>query len=99
MCLVQAWNTGLEANARAPELSHQIVGGEERLMWSSLSNIRIQNISAVAREREWYFALVFDLEATCYFLADQEIKFGPRKIPNPVVDLLSSGLPAQSESQ
>ena len=98
ICLVCAWKTGLEAKARAPELSHQIVGGEERLIWSSLSNMRSQNTSAIARERDRYSASILDLGTICCFLANQEIKFGPRKIPNPVVDLLSSGLPAQSKS-
>jgi hypothetical protein len=48
---------------------------------------------------ERYSAFVLDLETTCCFLADHEIKLGPRNIPKPVVDYLSFGLPAQFESQ
>jgi hypothetical protein len=63
-------------------------------MWSSLSNMKSQNTSAIVRERDMYSASVLDLKTTCCFLANKEIKFGPRKIPNPMVDLLSSRLPA-----
>jgi hypothetical protein len=42
---------------------------------------------------------VLDLDTTGYFLAYQEIKLGPRKTLYPLVDLISMGSPAQSESQ
>jgi hypothetical protein len=42
---------------------------------------------------------VLDLETVGCFLALQEIKFGPKKIAKPPVDLLSSRHPAQSASE
>jgi hypothetical protein len=33
ICLVRAWETGLEAKDSAPELSHQRVGGDGREKW------------------------------------------------------------------
>jgi hypothetical protein len=53
----------------------------------------------VVRDMARYSALVLDLDMTCYFLVDHEMRFGPKKIPYPVVERRSSGFPAQSESQ
>jgi hypothetical protein len=99
MCLVLAWNTGFEAKASAPELSHQRVGGDKRGSCNSQNNVLIQYISAVVRHIERYSASVLERETTCCFLADHEMRLEPRKIPYPVVERLSSGFPAQSTSQ
>ena len=99
MCFVRAWWTRLEAKASAPELSHLMTRGEGKKIWSSLRSILSQYISVVARDKAQYSTYVLDLETICCFLANQEIKFEPKYIPNLVVDRLSSGLPAQSESQ
>ena len=56
-------------------------------------------ISAVAFASALYSASVLDLETVACFLAHQDIKFGPKKIAKPPVDLLSSRQPAQSESE
>jgi hypothetical protein len=53
----------------------------------------------VARDMARYSASVLDWEMTCCFLADQEIRLEPKKIPKPVVERRLSRLPAQSESQ
>jgi hypothetical protein len=53
----------------------------------------------VVRAMARYSASMLDLETTCYFLADHEMRFGPKKIPNLVVERRSSGLLAQSKSQ
>jgi hypothetical protein len=59
----------------------------------------IQRISEEVTARLRYSASVDDRETVGCFLADQEIKLGPRKIAKPVVDHRSSGQPAQSTSQ
>jgi hypothetical protein len=46
-----------------------------------------------------YLAYVLDLETVAYFLALQEIKFGPINIAKPPVERLSSKHPAQSASE
>jgi hypothetical protein len=46
-----------------------------------------------------YSASVLDLETVFYFLAHQEIKFGPTKTAKPLVDFLLSVHPAQSMSE
>jgi hypothetical protein len=89
----------LEAKARAPELSHHKVGGDKRGRWSSLSSMRIQYISVIVRHMERYSASILERDTTFCFLADQEIRLEPRKMPYPVVEHLSSGLLAQSASQ
>jgi hypothetical protein len=55
--------------------------------------------SAIAFARALYSASVLDRETVAYFLELQEIRFEPRKIANPPVDLLSFGHPAQSTSE
>jgi hypothetical protein len=52
--------------------------------------------SAVALATDLYLASVFDLETAAYFLALQEIRFGPKNRANPPVDRRSSTQPAQS---
>ena len=56
-------------------------------------------ISAVAFANALYFASVLDLETVAYFLALQDIKFGPKKTAKPPVERLSSRQPAQSDSE
>jgi hypothetical protein len=55
--------------------------------------------SAVALARDLYSASVLDRDTVGCFLALQEIKFGPKYMANPQVDLLSSTFPAQSASE
>jgi hypothetical protein len=71
---------------------------ELHLIPNSESKELIQRSSVVAMAKLLYSASVDDLETVACFLEDQEIKFGPRKIPKPVVDFLSSGHPVQSVS-
>jgi hypothetical protein len=42
ICLVRACETGLEAKDNAPELSHQMVGGDGRDTYSFWNSIRSQ---------------------------------------------------------
>jgi hypothetical protein len=81
ICLVLAWKIGFEARARALELSHQITGGEGREIYNSLRSMHSQKSSAVVRERDLYSASVLDLDTMCCFLANREIRLGPRKTP------------------
>jgi hypothetical protein len=53
----------------------------------------------VALAKALYSASVFDRETMGYFLALQEIKFGPRKTTKPPVDRLSSTHQAQLASE
>jgi hypothetical protein len=53
----------------------------------------------VASDMARYSALVLDREITCCFLANQEIRLEPKKIPKPVVEHRSSGLPVQLNLQ
>ena len=55
--------------------------------------------SGVAFANALYSASVPDLDTVACFLAHHEIKFGPRNMENPPVDLLSSTHPAQTESE
>jgi hypothetical protein len=57
------------------------------------------NNSVVAMASDRYTASMLDLETIGCFLAVQDIKQSPRNTAKPDVDLLSSGHPAQSESQ
>jgi hypothetical protein len=59
----------------------------------------IQITFAVALASALYSASVLDLETICYFLDLQDTRFVPKKIANPLVDLLPSGHPAQSASE
>ena len=53
----------------------------------------------MAFARDLYSASVLERDTLACLWAFQEIRFGPRKIANPPVDLLSSGQPAQSASE
>jgi hypothetical protein len=64
-----------------------------------MSIVWIYIISAVAFAIALYSASVMDLEMVGCFLALHEIKFKPRKMTKPPVDLLSSKHPAQSASK
>ena len=55
-------------------------------------------ISLAVDARALYSVSVEDLDTVSYLLADHEIKFEPRKMQNPVVDLRVSLQPAQSLS-
>jgi hypothetical protein len=55
--------------------------------------------SAVAFASALYSNSVLDLETICYFHELQDTRFAPRKMANPLVDLLSSGHPTQSASE
>jgi hypothetical protein len=49
----------------------------------------------VVRDMARYLASMLDLDTTYYFLADNEMRFGPKSIPYLVVEHRSSGFPAQ----
>lgn len=53
--------------------------------------------SAVAFASALYPASMLDLETVACFLADHEMRLGPKNIANPPVERLSSRHPAQSE--
>jgi hypothetical protein len=55
---------------------------------NSLNNMQSQ---AVVRHMERYSASVLERETTLCFLADQEMRFEPRKMPYSEVERLSSG--------
>lgn len=74
-------NTGFDAKAIAPILSHQIVGIVDIETPSSFISIRIQYNSAVAMERLRYSASVLLFETMGYFFAVQVIRFDLRKTP------------------
>ena len=79
-------------------LSHHKMGVEKRGILRSQNNIRNQNklvVEVIAR----YSASVIEHATIGCFLAVQEIREEPKRMPNPVVDQRSSGSPAQSESQ
>ena len=48
--------------------------------------------------KAWYSASVDEQDTVPYFLADQEIEELSKNSTIPVIDLLSTGSPAQSES-
>ena len=98
MCLVREWWTGLWAKATVLVLSQRMTGEA----WETLSSKRrdkIQVTSAATKAMLLHSASVLDLATTVCFLDHQEIKFGPRKMAAPDVDLLSSGSEGQSASQ
>jgi len=99
MCFVRAWNTGLEAMAKALTLSHHIKGGVERKIPKSLRSIRIQYNSAAVEAKALYSASVDDLETVDCFLADHVMGQFPKNTTMLEMDLRSTGSPAQSASQ
>ena len=89
ICLLQEWRTGLWAKATV--LVSQRITGEAWESLSSESRDKIQVTSTATKVMLLYSASVLDLATTVCILDHQEIKFGPRKIAAPDVDLLSSG--------
>lgn len=67
-------------------------------MPSSRSSMLTQAISDAVSDKERYSASVELLDTVGCFLDDQDIKFWPRNVQNPPVDLLVAGQPAQSLS-
>ena len=78
MCLVLAWNTGLDAIANAETLSHQRIGVSEMKMPRSLRRVQIQHSSAEAKAKAQYSDSVEDLETVGFFLADQVMALDPK---------------------
>ena len=68
-------------------------------MPNSLSKVSVHSTSAVAFARDLYSASVLDWDTVACFFAFKDMRFEPRKIAKPPVDLLSSGHPAQSASE
>jgi hypothetical protein len=56
-------------------------------------------ISAVILARALYSASVLDLDTVACFFTVHDMRLLPKKIANPLVDLLSSKHPAQSASE
>jgi hypothetical protein len=68
-------------------------------MPSSPRSVSTHISSAVALAKSLYLASLLDLETIAFLRALQDIRFGPKNIANPLVDLLSSSHPAQSASE
>lgn len=96
MCLVCAWNTGLEAKARAEILSHQITGHVGRKTQRSRRSAQIQESSAAEWTRDLYSASVDERATICCFFAHQETGLEPKNTQYPVIERRSMGSPAQS---
>ena len=64
-------------------------------MSKGISHISSQTTATIAL----YSASAEDLETVCCFFDFQDIKESPRNTQYPVIDLLVSGQPAQSESE
>ena len=78
MCFVRAWNTGLEAMAKAEMLSHHRIGAAEMKTPRFLRSVWSQQSSAEAKAKALYYDLVEDLDTVSYFFADHVMGFGPR---------------------
>ena len=83
----------------APILSHNRRGGRGSWRRSSLRRFVIHVSLATAEAIEWYSASVEDLATVRCFLEHQEIGLSPRKMIYADIDVQSSQLPAQSESE
>ena len=81
ICLVRAWYTGLEAWARAPILSHHRTGEENKGTYISLNIIRNQYNSVIVRAIARYSTSILDRATTGCFLAIQDTRQDPRKMP------------------
>ena len=81
--------------ARTETLSHQSIGGSERKIPRSLTNVRSQHNLAEAKASARYFASVEERETVSYFLTDRVMGLGPRKTNKLEVERLSFGSPAQ----
>jgi hypothetical protein len=79
-------------------LSHRILGVVIGI-FSSLSRDWIHKTSEAVFARLLYSASVLDLATRVCFFELQETRFGPKKMQEPEVDLLSSTSEAQSASQ
>jgi hypothetical protein len=88
----------LDANDKAPILSHPRVGGIENGNPRYLNKIQSRNNFATVNATNLYSASLLDLDTISYFLTLQLMRQGPRKIAYPVVDLLSSRFSSQLES-
>jgi hypothetical protein len=98
MCFVLAWKTGFAVRYVAPRLSHHKMAVCCRGTRSSFKTDSIHIASATPFPKALYSASVLDLETVGCFLALHEIKFGPTKTANPLVERRSSTSPAQSAS-
>ena len=94
MCFVLAWNTGFST-----KLSHHSTETDSTLIPKSLNKDCNQFNSVVPDAKALYSASVLGLATTCCFFELQLIRFPPRKMQQPLVDLLSSTELAQSASE
>lgn len=91
--------TRVNSRYEAPMLSHQVIVGLWIGCLSSWRRELSQIISAVVLVTGRYTAPVDDRATIGCFLAGQDNKFHPIYTGKPLMDLLSSVLPAQSTSQ
>lgn len=98
ICLVRAWNTGLEASATALVLSHHSWCGVEIEIPSSVQRECSQRRSVVAVATERYSDSALLRETTSCFLDCHKTKLDPKKMQCPPVERLLSEQPAQSAS-
>jgi hypothetical protein len=96
---VRAWKTRFTVRYLAPILSHNSLAVVGQKIRSSHNRVWIHNISAIALAIALYSTSVLDRETVFCFLALHDIRFVPRKMAQPPVDLLSSRDPAQSTSE